>query len=380
MFKKFIILVILCIVLVLALRNYIAASLIQHYIKKEFTAECSVGEVKVFISGIEINDLTFKAKDFTGSLKQGSIVADLHNLFKLKSLEIFLGDLFFQINDMESFKQTLQAKYLKTSAKDTDKKALPLHLDLIDARIKIDDPKVLTLDVDLTFEAIFEGSHLKKLKDLEIKEGSLRKGGTVLVFDVKKETSKLSLLRITSLKIKEKEAKNIFIPLAVSDESIVFERVDGDLFGSSAVVSGVFDFKDYNNLCVSLKANEVSFANVISLAGSDKNFSIDGAFSGSFKACLRGVKLEDIEGNFYNNKGGLVNIKKEADLAFLKRHLDEKSYQAIIDNFKNYNYNEGEIGLSKEGSDLALKLNFDSKDSGKRDIMINFHNILGGEE
>ena len=91
MFKKFIIVIVLCVVLIFALRNYLAASLIRHYIKKEFDAECTIEKVQVFISGIEVSNLQIHSKDFKGGVEEGSVDLDLHNLFKLKSIEVFFN-------------------------------------------------------------------------------------------------------------------------------------------------------------------------------------------------------------------------------------------------------------------------------------------------
>jgi len=129
-----------------------------------------------------------------------------------------------------------------------------------------------------------------------------------------------------------------------------------------------------------IEAKEVSFGDMAVLAGREESFSSHGRFSGELEVLLKDFTLSKTEGNFHNTKGGSIDIKKEADLTFLKTYLDEQSYNLLIDGFKNYHYNEGQIGLSNEGSSLVLQFSFNSKKMGKRNITINFHNLIGGEQ
>ena len=375
MLKKILLVIVLCIILIFIFKDTLAANLIKFYIKNEFAAECTIEEVQVFFTGLEIKNLEFQTEDFKGGLAETMVALEFHQFLKVKDIELTLNGAVLQISDLANFQKILKNKYspgLKRKPKKPSRLAVSLYLDLIDIDIKIKDP-LLTLDTSLSFQATVEGGRLKSLRNLEIAKGNLRKGNIALVFDAVKSGPQLSILRIDSLKIKEKEIDNIIIPLAVDDQQLLLKSLESEVLGQVASVSGSIDFRDYDNLCLFLNMAQVSFGNIISLAEVQESFSFEGIFSGDVKICLKGQNLSSVEGGFYNDKGGLINIKKEADIAFLKRHLDQESYEAIIDNFKNYHYNEGKIKVKKENKILNLELNFDSQDLGKRDITINFH-------
>lgn len=123
-----------------------------------------------------------------------------------------------------------------------------------------------------------------------------------------------------------------------------------------------------------LNLDKVSFRNVLAVISDD--VILGGLFEGRVSVCLEGGKVSQIEGNFYNDEGGIVNIEKEVSLNFLRKHLDESSHQALIDSFKDYTYNKGVIKLSKKDGGLLLCINFSSDEMGERNITINFHDIL----
>jgi hypothetical protein len=64
----------------------------------------------------------------------------------------------------------------------------------------------------------------------------------------------------------------------------------------------------------------------------------------------------------------------------LKPYLDKPSYDALIDNFKNYEYNIGVVSIKSETGALNLGLDFTSEAMGRRNIMVKFHDVLGGKK
>ncbi len=107
------------------------------------------------------------------------------------------------------------------------------------------------------------------------------------------------------------------------------------------------------------------------------SFYVESSFNGAVRICFKGGLLSDISGGFRSTRGGLIKIDREAPLKFLRRYLDEESYRILIDNFKNYAYGTGRLDLSKKEGFLTVALDFNSQKSGRRDIQINFHNVLG---
>jgi len=220
----------------------------------------------------------------------------------------------------------------------------------------------------------------RSIEDLEISKCHLKfKNGTI-DFALKKSKSILYTLNISSLKFKDKEIKNISIPLAIDADTISFSRIDSDFLGHSAHISGILNYRDRGNICLRLSLEVISFKNVINLFSKEEDFTLVGDFDGRLELCLDKGKVSKIDGDFHNTSGGAINIEKEASLGFLQRYLDEASYDALVDNFKYYTYNKGRIKITEEGGTIALNLDFGSDELGQRNISVNLHNILGGGE
>lgn len=220
----------------------------------------------------------------------------------------------------------------------------------------------------------------RSIKDLMISNGNLRFRNITANLSLVRSKNGLYVLGLSTLKFKDKEIANISIPLAVSTDTISFDRVDGGLLGYSADISGVLNYQDRDNICLSVNLRNASFKDLISIFSKEDEFVLIGEFDGNLKLCLDKGEISKIDGDFYNSRGGNINIENEASLSFLQRYLDQASYDTLVDNFKHYAYNRGSIKITKKEATLALNLDFGSDELGRRNILVNLHNILGGGE
>ncbi|MFC1703823.1 hypothetical protein ACFL1E_03440 [Candidatus Omnitrophota bacterium] len=185
-------------------------------------------------------------------------------------------------------------------------------------------------------------------------------------------------LTIPSVKMKGKTVKNILAIFEFDKEKIIIREAKSSLLGPLALVQGRIDFHDPNEICVNLVARELSFQNMIDFFDKQEDILFVGPYDGTISFCLQEMVPSKMSGVLSNKKGGVINIKKETSLDFLRKHLDQASYDALIDNFKNYTYNEGEMSVTQYEDIFTIKLNFDSQYLGKRNITINKHSTLGG--
>lgn len=152
------------------------------------------------------------------------------------------------------------------------------------------------------------------------------------------------------------------------------------------------EFENINNARVAL---EISLAlqikegeefSVSDITVSHFNADSDGftigatTIRGIASARIRQNMLRDIKIDLADNAGGLIHIKNEAALDFLRRYMDPVSFKALVDNFKNYTYNIGTVTVRRHDRDAVVETVFDSPAMGHRDITINFHNLLGGAQ
>ena len=196
---------------------------------------------------------------------------------------------------------------------------------------------------------------------------------------LKKAYKNLYSLKIDTVRIKNEQFINFLIPIKAAQERIIFPKAQNSLLGKSGYVTAVIDINKYEDLCFSAKFNGVSFGKIIDAFASE-DAGTTGLFDGKIKICLAKFKISGVDVEFVNKGKGIINIKKESSLAFLKTYLDKPSYNALIDNFKNYEYNEGVVIAKNDKGVLGLNLDFTSETMGRRNIAINFHNILGGKK
>jgi hypothetical protein len=188
-------------------------------------------------------------------------------------------------------------------------------------------------------------------------------------------------LNISSLRFKESQVKFIAISIKVGESKIIFGPTFNPALGPQGSLAGVIDRRGGPDLCLELSLDKVSAPALMALIAKDqKDIALEGLFAGELVVCLKGGKPVGLRGNFHNQGQGLINIKKETSLDFLKQYLDGASYKVLIDGLKNYKYNEGKITVGREANDLIIDISFDSLEAGKRIIPINFHDVLGGAE
>lgn len=215
------------------------------------------------------------------------------------------------------------------------------------------------------------------INDLKISNCSLQFKDINASLVLEKSKDGYYILDIVSLKFKDKEIKNISISLVVNKDIVLINRVDAGFLGHSAHISGILDYRDCSNICLELSFKDTSFKNVINLFSEEKDLVLTGDFDGRLELCLGKSKISKLEGDFYNTGGGVVNIEREVSLGFLRRHLDKTSYNALVDNFKYYTYNKGRIKIIKKKGVMTLNLDFGSDELGRRNILINLHDISG---
>ncbi|MFH1519990.1 MAG: hypothetical protein ABIE75_05440 [Candidatus Omnitrophota bacterium] len=225
------------------------------------------------------------------------------------------------------------------------------------------------------------------------KAGLLLNGITLEDFHLSRGNLKLKLgkMRITfnffkpsiddlSISDCDLQFKDKTIDLAIEKSQDNLYIIDTDFLGSSAEISGVLDYQGYNRICLEINFQDSSFEKLIQLFDEKDSLLFEGFFNGKLKLCLDKGKISNLGGDFYNNSGGTIQIKKEASLGFLEPYFDKAAYDALIDNFKYYVYNRGKIRISQRGELIALNLDFSSQELGRRNILVNLHNILGAKQ
>ncbi len=194
----------------------------------------------------------------------------------------------------------------------------------------------------------------------------------------KNHISGAHILQITKLVLKRDEVRDLFIPFYYDGEKIIFPRAHNGFFGPEAFLNGAVAFPNFQPQAASLTLENASLRNLIRVVNED--IDLEGLFSGVGSCVFSKGTLAGIQGDFTNNRGGALTVKKEASLDFLKPYLEANSYKALIANLQNYQYNKARIALGSSGKDITLTFSFDSEAAGKRTITVVFHTTQGGQK
>lgn len=366
----------LTILSIVVFRNNIVKFYIENYAGKNLKAECKVNKADLWFDHISFKDLTVKAADYDVIAKNITIK------FKTQKEKPF-----FYISDINLADVNLKVKLTGNAKSVSEKKPIVMPLDVLKKPVRLNleniniSLKSKSLEINSNFAIIAEVSHdIISLKDASIADlDVLSQDFEITNLNLKRFRENRYLIRIPSIRVKEKKFENFFIPVKVSVNQLLFPRAKNPFLGPAGFVSAKCDFQKYDNLCFNAKFRDASFEKIVDIFASE-DAAVKGAFDGSIGACISAFKINKIEADFANKGNGFINIKKESSFAFLKSYLDAPSYNALIDNFKNYEYNIGVISARKEGDTLNLTLDFTSDSMGRRNIMVNFHDVLGGTQ
>ncbi len=159
---------------------------------------------------------------------------------------------------------------------------------------------------------------------------------------------------------------------------VLVSSVDTHMVKQPGFIEGQIHYANNDRICIDFSFKNIMAEKVVEFFDKQDSFMLKGLFSGALQSCFKDGTFSGVQAVLHDSEGGNIDIKKEANLDFLKKRLDDESYNTLIDNFRNYTYNEGGVKVRQDNRDLIVDFGFDSKKSGERNLTINFHNITGG--
>ena len=391
-------------------RNHILKIYLENYVGKSLKAECRIKKANLWFNSVGVEGVAINAKDFNIIAKNITIKFKVQKekpYFYLS--DVILSDVNFKIEPFENIKtdSSKSKAYpgLPVFAKPVQLSMQNINIALKSKSLEINSSFSIIADIGPTVFFIKDASVVDfdiNSQDFEITNLSLTgaprvkpvvpcntpRGATSRSLLIHGRSPGYSgngnkfgknsyLLKIPSIRIKDKEFTDFFIPIKSGVNQLLFPRAKNPFLGADALISAKCNFSGYDKFCVGARFQDVSFEKIVDIFASEEA-AFRGLFDGSLKACARAFMISEVEAGFKNKRNGFINVKKESSFTFLKSYLDAASYNALIDNFKNYEYNIGIISAKKEASALNLTLDFTSDTMGKRNITISFHDILGG--
>ena len=383
MLKKILIVFLFFILLIFLVKDYLLEKAILQYINREFNAEVSVEKANLSFREVTIEGLNIFNRDFTLRLEKGEVSFKLNRFLDIEILKLFVKDMFLEIKDLKNARDILKYKFTSVGdegfIKMSKTEKAPLAVDLQGIEVVIRDPETLLAKIVFSFQADMEGSRVKLLRNLDIPDCNIKSKSLDVTLNFRRVAPGVYILKVPTAAIKGREIQDISIILTAEEDRFIFRDIETDLLGPYPFVSGVVSLEGYKSICLKLDVEDISFSKLVDLAGRGEDIFFEGLFEGDLEICLDGKGVSLIKGAFHNSGGGVVDIKKETSLNFLREHIDKASYSALINNLKNYRYNKAELEVLKKEGILTINARFTSEEMGDKNISVNTRKILGGK-
>jgi len=376
MFKKIVLVIFLVLALIISLRNFIASSLVSFVLSRKIQAECSIDRANINFSGLYLQGVSLKKTGLDLFLQEAGLKFS-YNGFSSGPAFFFCREGKVEIDDKSLF---LTGPGLPGKAK-IKGRAEPLDIDLSEINFVFRDNDLGFFSGSVSFSGKVKAGIPVLIKDIRLEKGAWSKQDTALTgVRVCALPDNGYILNVGELKFKKEKVRDIALPFKLGLDRIEVLPSIQPFFGPSGSIRALIQKKNKNLLCFHLRGENISFGPLLSFAREKEDISLEGFFSGDLTVCLKKMRPLLVQGSMSNRSGGRINIRNEASLDFLRQYLDRASYRRIIDNLKNYSYNESIISFSSEGPDIRAALRFESKEMGKRDFVVTFHDLLGGEQ
>lgn len=374
--KTFVLVLTIIILLLAGLRNYVLKFYLENYVSKSLKAECKVKKANLSFDYVSLQGVSINAKDFNVTAKNVTIKfkAQKEKPFLYPSA-INLADISLKISSLENLGKISGKKSVSVGVHVFAK---PLSVNLQNININL---KSKLLELGSTFSIRAEiGPSVIFIKDANAADLDIHSQDfDITDLNLKKFSNDIYLLKISNIRIKDKKFVDFSVPVKSSVNQLLFPRAKNPFLGPDGFVSAKCDFSGYDSFCITIKLQDASFEKIVDIFASEEA-AFRGSFDGELTACVSSFKISEIEAGFRNKGNGFINVKKESSFVFLKTYLDAASYNALIDNFKNYEYNIGIVSVKKMADILNLNLDFTSDAMGRRNITVNLHDILGNEK
>jgi len=178
------------------------------------------------------------------------------------------------------------------------------------------------------------------------------------------ETVAYDKLKILKIRGMAKYAKGI---LSLGNVSV--QILSGVAEGSAMINTGTMPYYS-----VALRLKDIQLEKVVEVFELNEKIDVTGIVSGSLELSGKGYMLTELKGKFdASPKGGTLTIKNKEWLDAIALYA-KQDINMIVENFKNYHYNEGSAGLGLRGTSIIIDAHL-SGEAGKRDISVSLHDF-----
>ncbi len=361
-------------------KDYIVNGYVNDLLRKEFQKGSVVEKTSLWLNSLELKGVSILGDGF--KLNVDKIIFDIKytDSFKPVIKGVRVNNSRLKIYDTDKTKKVLEDKIsllkMGPNNKEPKIKKEPFNVDIANMGIEIDKEGLVPLKATFSFKGSISQGRVTELQNIEIDECIIQSNERKVSFTLYKIQEDNYTLHIDKFKVKENEIEDISIGLSLGLEQTEIRNVKTDILGDSASLKGVIDYKDYNDICILFILKEVSLNGAKNLFMEKQKVLFQGRFDGKVYFCLKGKEIVDIDVNLYNNTGGRIDVKERRAVSFLKKRMDESSYNTLMNSLQDYKYNRGKIKISQDNDVIIVNMFFSSPVLGERNLTVNFHDFI----
>lgn len=240
--------------------------------------------------------------------------------------------------------------------------------------IKID---LKSADLNLRGEVSFGLSRALQILDyLDLKLDNLSIAGVTLdnlsfIAAQSKKTGRLYIRQVSYDKLK---ISNIQSQAVLEGTIVSLNGLSAELF--SGKISGEFSGQLGGELAytLNLQAAGLSLEALVQDFNLTEKFQLSGRLNGKVTLEGQGARVRILSGGFFaQDPGGTLEIKDKQFLEAMAKNTGQ-SLEMVVESFKDYRYNKGDMRLGLEGTNLVFDMQLDGL-QGKRNINIVLHDF-----
>lgn len=338
------------------------------------TNKIFIGDLKIKLpNSIYFYDIEIRNKEYLFKIKEVSLFFDLNSIIKKRFKKIGLKNASIKINskNLDLFKRT------DYKTKDG------IFFDFLSLSNIYFDIKTNNFSSVGSFSLELNSSGLVSLLRAEVDSFKIFDFSLYKCFININDSCGNFLIKQANyrdVKLKELNSNLVF-----KENKLVFDNLGGFLFDGR--ISGEFNIDFYKRfLDLNLNFLNLNIERLISDFKLDKDLCVSGIWKGSLNIIVDNSELKKFDGNFKSiNYGGVLSINNKKFLENLSKSTN-LTYEILVERFRDYRYNIGNIDIYLKDKDLIFKL-YLFGDKGKSDLLINiynfqdmlFKNITGGK-
>ncbi|OGW85363.1 MAG: hypothetical protein A2987_04510 [Omnitrophica bacterium RIFCSPLOWO2_01_FULL_45_10] len=145
----------------------------------------------------------------------------------------------------------------------------------------------------------------------------------------------------------------------------------GIVKGDGRIISGKAAFYSF-----ALTLKDIQLEKIVETFELSEKMELIGLAEGKVRLSGRGTTLTKLKGNLEVAPDGTLTIKSDEWLQKIAEYAHQ-DVDVIVDNFKNYRYNEGTLSLGLRGFNIVMEAHLKG-DTGKRDLLVTVHDFNPG--